>query len=71
MELKNVATLPEELRTRIKTLCEAKGIYATAKILGISKHAMDRAAGGLSIHKGTAAFLAQQIAARDAEGKNP
>jgi hypothetical protein len=71
MKLRNVAVLPDTLRARISSLVEAKGVGQAAKFLGISRHAMERAAMGATIHLGTAAYLTQQIAARDAEGKNP
>jgi ethanolamine utilization microcompartment shell protein EutS len=71
MKRKNSTTLPPEHQTRVRTIMEAHGIAQAARFLGISVHAMERAAGGLTIQPGTAALLSQQIAARDAEGKQP
>jgi len=71
MKLTSTTTLPDEHRARIIAMRTKHGIYQSAHLLGISRQAIDRAIGGLAIHKGTAAFIAQQIAKRDAEGKQP
>ena len=71
MKLRNVVTLEAGNVARLRSLIEKHGTCQTAKFLGISRHALERAAGGLTVHKGTDAYLAQKIAARDAEGKTP
>ena len=71
MKLKSTTTLGEEHRARIVAMREKHGIYKAATLLGISRQAIDRSIGGLAIHKGTAALIAQLIAKRDAEGKKP
>ena len=68
---KNSEAIPVEHQTRIKAIIDKHGTGQAAKFLGLSVHAMERAAGGLNCHRGTAAYLAQQIQARDAEGKRP
>lgn len=68
---KNSEPIPQEYQQRIKALISKHGTGQAAKFLGISIHAMERAAGGLNCHRGTVAYLAQQIAVRDAEGKTP
>lgn len=71
MRLKNVETLPEAERKHATALMERHGIEQARKMLGISRHALERAAGGLTVHRGTVAYLTQQLAKRTAEGKNP
>lgn len=71
MKSSSTITLVDGHRVRILAMREKHGIYQTANLLGISRQAIDRAIGGLAIHKGTAAFISQQIAKRDADGKYP
>jgi hypothetical protein len=68
---KSSEAIPVGHQQRIKAIIDKHGTGQAAKFLGISVHAMERAAGGLCCHRGTASYLAQQIAARDAEGKCP
>jgi hypothetical protein len=53
--------LPDAERKRLQSMIDADGLEATRKRLGISRHAMERAAGGLTIQRGTAALLEQQL----------
>ena len=68
---KNSEPIPVESQLRIKALIDKHGTGQAAKFLDISVHAMERAAGGLRCHRGTADHFAKQIAARDAEGRIP
>ena len=61
MKRKNFHKLPEPERKRLQSMIDADGLEATRKRLGISRHAMERAAGGLTIQRGTAALLGQQL----------
>ena len=63
MKLKNTNKLPDDQRKRLQAMIDADGLEVTRKRLGISRHAMERAAGGLSIQRGTAALLGQQLQA--------
>jgi len=60
-KLKNVTKLPEPERKRLQAMIDADVLEVTRKRLGISRHAMERAAGGLTIQRGTAALLGQQL----------
>ena len=71
MKRKNTVTLAPEHQTRIKEIIAAQGVYQAAKHLGMSRHAMERAAQGSTIQAGPAALLREQFAKRDAEGKTP
>lgn len=65
MKLKNVETLPEAQRAAINEMFERLGIERTRTYLGpISRHALERAAGGLSVRRGTVAYLTQKLAER-------
>jgi methionine synthase I (cobalamin-dependent) len=68
---KNSESIPVESQQRIRAIIDKHGTGQAAKFLGISVHAMERAAGGLNCHRGTASYLAQQIAERDKAGKVP
>ena len=70
MKRKNTHRLAPDHQARLTSLMEAQGICQAAKHLGLSRHALERAAGGLTIQAGTAVLLEQQIARRDAEGKS-
>ena len=61
MKFKNTNKLPGDQRKRLKALIDRDGLEATRKALHISRHAMERAAGGLSIQQGTVALLGQQL----------
>lgn len=71
MKQKNSVVIPVEHQARIKALIDRHGTGQAADFLGLSKHAMERAAGGLRVHRGTDVYLATKIAERDAAGKNP
>jgi len=49
-------------RKRLQAMIDRDGLEATRKRLGISRHAMERAAGGLTVQRGTVALLGQQLA---------
>jgi len=68
---KNSEAIPLEHQLRIKAIMGALGTGQAARFLDISVHAMERAAGGLNCHRGTAAHLAMKISERDAAGKAP
>ena len=61
MKRKNTHTLPPDQRKRLQAMIDADGLEVTRAKLGISRHAMERAAGGLTIQRGTAALLGQQL----------
>jgi len=71
MKRKNCETLPSEQRQHASALMEAVGIEQARKFLGLSRHALERAAGGLTVQRGTVAYLTQQLAKRTADGKTP
>jgi hypothetical protein len=48
-------------QAQIRSLVEAQGVRRAHAALGISRHAMERAAGGLTIQRGTAALLEQRL----------
>ena len=62
MKRKNTITLPPEQRTKLQAMIETDhNLEVTRTRLHISRHAMERAAGGLTIQRGTAALLGQQL----------
>ena len=61
---KNSETLPEIQRTELLKLMDDQGIVKASLQLGISRHAMERAAGGLTVQRGTVAYLTQKLTAR-------
>ena len=61
MKLKNTNTLQPDQRKRLQAMIDADGLEVTRARLHISRHAMERAAGGLTIQRGTAALLGQQL----------
>lgn len=61
MKLKNTHKLPPDQRKRLQAMIDRDGLEVTRKALHISRHAMERAAGGLNIQAGTAALLGQQL----------
>lgn len=65
---KNFETLPEVQRVELNRLMDDQGIVKASLQLGISRHAMERAAGGLTVQRGTVAYLTQQLAARVGNG---
>jgi len=44
-------------QARVRAIMTAHGIRRATAIVGVSRHAMERAAGGLTIQRGTAALL--------------
>ena len=71
MKRKNTTVLAPEHQARIKSIIDSQGVYQAARHLGMSRHAMERAAQGSTIQAGTAALLREQFAKRDQEGKMP
>ena len=63
MKRKNAITLPPDQRKRLQAMIDADGSLEVPRAkLGISRHAMERAAGGLNIQAGTAALLGLKLA---------
>jgi hypothetical protein len=71
MKRKNTHRLSPENQARITSIMDAQGICQAARHLGMSRHALERAAGGLTIQAGTCALLEKKLAERDAAGKTP
>lgn len=71
MKRKNSETLPVPQREHANRLMDAVGTEQARRLLGLSRHALERAAVGLTVQKGTVAYLTQKLAERTAEGKNP
>jgi hypothetical protein len=71
MRHESTVVLSDDHQKRLKALIAAKGTCLAAELLGLSRPALERAAGGLPIHRGTRALLDQQIASRDSAGKTP
>ena len=71
MKRKNTVTLEPEHQARIRSLIDSQGVYQAARHLGMSRHAMERAAQGSTIQAGTAALLREKFAERNAAGKTP
>ena len=61
MKRKHTHRLPDDQRKRLQAMIDADGLEATRTRLHISRHAMERAAGGLTIQRGTAALLGPQL----------
>lgn len=56
--------LPDDQRSRLQAMIDADGnLEVTRKRLGISRHTMERAAGGLTIQRGTMVLLEKALAA--------
>lgn len=63
MKRHNPNALPPDQRKKLQAMIEADhNLEFTRKRLGISRYAMERAAGGLNIQAGTAALLMQKLA---------
>ena len=71
MKQKNDTEMSPEHQGRLKALIATQGTCQAARHLGLSRPALERAAGGLRIHRGTAILLTAQLAERDAAGKQP
>ena len=63
--------MPENHRHRIKDIIAAKNVSGAARIFECARQSIKAAAGGLPVHPYLALRLAQAIAKRDAEGKQP
>ena len=57
MKTKNINKLPLDQRKKLQGFIDSDGLEITRKWLGISRHTLDRAAGGLTIQRGTVALL--------------
>lgn len=55
-------TLTPAERAAVDTLMRTHGIRRAHEILGVARHAMERAAGGLTIQRGTAALVRTALA---------
>lgn len=67
---KNSETLPDPQRQQLNTLIDARGVeWTRLRLGGISRHALERAAGGLTVQKMTAFYITEQLAKRASEGK--
>ena len=70
MKLKNIVRLPDDQRARLQAIIEREGVYGAASLLGVSRHAMERAAQGSTIHKGTALLLRPQLVPQQEEQRS-
>jgi hypothetical protein len=70
MKRRNTEAIPDPQRAHANALMEKVGIEQARRFLGISRHALERAAGGLTVQKGTAFYLTAKLAQRLAEGKD-
>ena len=64
MQERGIAEVKRQLSTTripLQALIERDGLEITRKVLGISRVAMERAASGLNIQRGTSAYLIQQL----------
>jgi len=61
MKTKNINKLPLDQRKKLQGFIDADGLEVTRKWLGISRHTMERAAGGLTIQRGTVALLEKAL----------
>lgn len=55
-------------QAEVNAIKAAHGLKAAHKMLGIGRHSMERAAGGLTIQKGTAALIRLALNLRAAQG---
>ena len=60
---RKIHKLPEPQRKKLEAMIASDGLENTRKRLGISRHAMERAAGGLSVQRGTVAVIAMALEA--------
>ena len=61
MKIKNKNTLPPEQRKTLQAMMDRDGREATRKALGVSRYAMEKAAGGLSVQAGTVSLITQKL----------
>ncbi len=61
MNRKSIHTLPEPERSNLNAVIAKNGMKWTRVTIEISEHTLARAAGGLSIQRGTAAYIAQRL----------
>lgn len=54
------------LAARVKALADREGVSAAARILGVSREAVARLAGGLDVRRGTVALAEKGLDALDA-----
>lgn len=63
--------MSEASREHVRRLIDAKGIAEAARRIGVSRHAFERAAFGLTVQRGTISIIEAKLAERRAAGKNP
>jgi hypothetical protein len=68
---RNTVVIPTSNQERIRVLMKIKGVARSAELLGVCRHTLERAAGGLTVQRGSEALLAVKLAERDAAGKVP
>jgi hypothetical protein len=59
--LPSVILTPDE-QSAVKAIMRAHGIRRAHLLVGVARHAMERAAGGLTIQRGTAALIRLALA---------
>ncbi|MGO9663693.1 MAG: hypothetical protein ACLP66_10325 [Polyangia bacterium] len=59
--LPSVILTPDE-QSAVKAIMRAHGIRRAHMLLGVARHAMERAGGGLTIQRGTAALIRAALA---------
>jgi hypothetical protein len=64
-------TLPATQQEKLRLLMQAKGVVRAAQIVGVCRHTLERAAGGLTVQRGSMALLEKKLAERDAAGIQP
>ena len=69
--IRTVTVLAPTERAAITRRMRAHTIIRAAAILGVARHAMERAAGGLTIQRGTAALIRIALARLAAEEQQP
>jgi hypothetical protein len=67
----NKSAVTAETQRRLQAIIEDKGLVESSRRLGVCRHTLEKAAGGLTVGNGTRALIAAKIAERDAAGKSP
>ena len=63
--------LPENHQNRLRDIVASKNKSGAARIFGCCRQTIKAAAGGLPVHPYFALRVAEMLAKRDAEGKQP
>jgi len=66
-----VTTLTAEERAAVTALMREHTILGAAAILGIARHAMERAAMGAGVQRGTAALIRMALASQAPQERRP